>query len=157
MKTRYTVFQIVLERCAFLILVLSFAFLVGIYGKLPEVIPTHWDLAGKIDSYGDKTSIWFLAAIDLFLYVLLSAVTFFPKSWNVPGKVTDENCYFIYHNTKSMLISMKLCVVIMMTVILIESISSLELGGLFLPLSMVLVFAPMIYYLIKMHVKNPSR
>ena len=59
----------------FLIIILPLIYTGTIYSSLPETIPTHFNLLGKADSYGNKTNIWFisllLAAVSAGVYLLI--------------------------------------------------------------------------------------
>jgi len=79
------------EACSIVALVAIVAGVWLAWPQLPERIPTHFLAAGAPDGYGPKAAIWFLPAISIFLYLLLTVVTRFPRSFNYPVKVTDEN------------------------------------------------------------------
>jgi len=42
-----------------------------IYSSLPEKIPMHWNIKGEINSYGDKSFVWFTALLPLVIYLLM--------------------------------------------------------------------------------------
>ena len=79
------------ESCAIVALVAIVAGVWLAWPQLPERIPTHFGASGAPDGYGPKAAIWLLPAISIFLYLLLTVVTRFPRSFNYPVKVTDEN------------------------------------------------------------------
>ncbi|WP_345991732.1 DUF1648 domain-containing protein [Chryseobacterium sp. Chry.R1] len=45
------------------------------YAELPEIIPTHFMVNGRIDGYDHKRTIWILPSIATFLSFILFAVT----------------------------------------------------------------------------------
>jgi hypothetical protein len=51
----------------------------------------HFGASGAVDSYGDKSTLIILPAITFGLYVLLTVIGFFPRSFNYPVEVTEEN------------------------------------------------------------------
>lgn len=55
----------------FLICLLSFGGQAVIFPLLPPLVPIHWNLAGKIDSWGGKTTTLLLAALPLVLLLVL--------------------------------------------------------------------------------------
>lgn len=84
MKLKYSKPQIVLEALGALLMI-AFFVVIGIkYSALPEQIPKHFNAAGEVDRWGSKSSIWFLPIVSVFLYALLTVVSFFPSAWNVP-------------------------------------------------------------------------
>lgn len=44
------------------------------YKQLPSQIPTHFNLSGEVNAWGDKSGIWYLPVISLILFILLSAL-----------------------------------------------------------------------------------
>ena len=44
-----------------------------LYGKMPEQIPTHWDVDGTV-SYGGKAEIWMVGGMGLLFAVLMDVV-----------------------------------------------------------------------------------
>ena len=47
-----------------------------VYTKLPPEIPTHWNIQGEADDYGDKITVFFLAGLPFLLAALF---IFLPK------------------------------------------------------------------------------
>lgn len=43
-----------------------------LYGKLPDMIPTHWNIRGEIDGWGGKGSLLFFSALPLGIYLLMT-------------------------------------------------------------------------------------
>jgi immunity protein, SdpI family len=55
-----------------------------IYGQLPERIPTHWNLAGKVDGYGPRWTVFELPAMMLGLLGLFRVLPWLsPKGFEV--------------------------------------------------------------------------
>lgn len=62
----------VLKVINFLILAAMWVFTVINFRKLPEIIPTHFNLRGEADDYGSRNIIWFLPVISTFLFLFLN-------------------------------------------------------------------------------------
>lgn len=67
------------------------------YAGLPGTIPTHFDFRGVADGWGDRSSLWSLAGLSAFLYLLFTGITWFlgnspdPKRWiNLPATVKEN-------------------------------------------------------------------
>lgn len=57
------------------IAMLPTAYLLLIWKLLPDVVPTHWNIKGEIDGYGNKTELIFVAALlPWLIYIVLSIV-----------------------------------------------------------------------------------
>ena len=55
-----------------------------VYPNLPAVIPTHWDLKGKIDGYGTRRTVFLMPGVMLGLLGLFRILpTLSPKSFEV--------------------------------------------------------------------------
>ncbi|MEG0979220.1 MAG: DUF1648 domain-containing protein [Oscillospiraceae bacterium] len=133
MKLKYTIPQILLEILGAVIIVVFFV-LIGIkYPTLPQQIPTHFNGAGEIDAWGNKSSIWFLLGVGMILYVLLSVVSFFPSAWNFPtSKMTEKNKIPLYQCMKTFLIATKIEMLAVFFYISIFTINGTGLSEMFI-------------------------
>ncbi len=61
------------------------------YDDIPNIVPTHINYAGEIDGWGSKSSLWIAICVNVFLLLLIWFVIKFPKYWNVPFEVKEEN------------------------------------------------------------------
>lgn len=81
-----------LEGAALAALALGIAAVVQAWPQLPAVVPMHFDLAGRPDGWGNRSTIGVLPGTSIFLYVLLTAVQRLPAHWyNYPVGITEEN------------------------------------------------------------------
>ena len=67
------------------------AFLAIGWKSFPGEVPTHFSALGVADSYGAKTSLFVEPAVMAGLFLLLAIVENFPKIWNIPVEVTEDN------------------------------------------------------------------
>ncbi|NLO48590.1 MAG: DUF1648 domain-containing protein [Clostridiales bacterium] len=140
MKLKHTRFQLLLELICLLLLLAMFAFVSAKWQNLPEKIPAHFNAAGEIDRWGNKDELWFLPGISVFLYGLITAVTFLPAIWNIPGKIKEENIPAVYTCTKTMLIALKLEVILVFFTITYFMTIASPLPGWFTPFFLIFVF-----------------
>lgn len=75
MKTTSKILQII----NILFLILTFLFLVIQWNQIPIQIPTHYDIYGTMDNYGQKTSLIWLFIIEIVIYLLLKAIQWIVK------------------------------------------------------------------------------
>jgi uncharacterized membrane protein len=54
-----------------ILILISIIATVFIYSSLPEKIPAHWNIRGEIDSYNNKSFVWFTALLPLGIYLLM--------------------------------------------------------------------------------------
>lgn len=135
----------------------ALAFLAGYtvywYSRLPEVIPTHFNFKGEVDDYGNRSELWFLPAIGLFIYVLMTLIALVPHTFNFPWKITPQNALRQYRLAIRMIRTLKLTLVLLFTAIVHNMVRSalthgLEMSWWFMPFFMAAVFLPVIIYMV---------
>ena len=62
----------------------------AIYGRhpLPARIPTHFDMAGNVNGWGEPRMLWLFPIVASAMFGLMTLVGFFPQSFNFPTRVT---------------------------------------------------------------------
>jgi uncharacterized membrane protein len=70
---------------------LPFVYLAYIWNRLPEKVPMHWNGAGEIDRYGDKTELvgvlFLLVGINYFVFLIIPYVDPKQKLQNMGNKL----------------------------------------------------------------------
>ena len=84
------------------------------YFDLPDTIPTHFNLEGRVDGYGHKSTLLAIPMLSAGLYLALGLMATKMKPWhmNYPVRVTAENAPKLYPIARRMLIVINLCFVI---------------------------------------------
>ena len=142
-----------------LILLALWGWTITHYSSLPETIPTHFNAAGKADGFGSKVSIIALPVIASVLFIGLTVLNRYPHSFNYPSAITEDNALRLYTLATRMLRYLKLVLVLVFGGIEFMTIQNATgktagLGVWFLPLTLVLICLPLIYFLIKSVQKN---
>ena len=124
------------------------------YSSLPDSIPTHFNAAGEADGFGRKASIVGLPVIGTLLYIGLTLLNRVPHIFNFPTPVTQDNALPQYTNATRMIRCLKLILVLVFAGISFKTIQQANgtgegLGLWFLPLTLVLIFVPLIHFVIK--------
>lgn len=70
----------------FLILLAATVFVLIRWPSLPDRIPSHFGAAGEIDGYSGKSGLIVLLVFGWIMYVFVTVCSFFPSTWNLPGK-----------------------------------------------------------------------
>lgn len=141
MNLKYTKLQILLEAAAVIILLGTFGYLLVHWPDIPDKIPMHYNAAGEADRIAPKNQILFLPLTSLFLYILITVLTFFPSSWNIPANITDENREKVYGYVKYLIILLKAEVLggfFYITYMIANGHKSLT--GWFLPVFLIVIF-----------------
>lgn len=61
------------------------------YEGLPETIPSHFNIEGEVDGYGDKSTIFIPLVIQLVVSILLLWIGNHPEKHNYMVAITDAN------------------------------------------------------------------
>ena len=123
------------------------------YFDLPEIIPIHFNGAGKADRFGNKTHIFVLPIISTLLFIGLTILNKHPHIFNYPSQITKENAVHQYTNATRMMRVLKLVIVLLFGLIIFKTIENVNgnadgLGTWFLPFTIGLFISLTIYFLI---------
>lgn len=133
--------------------VLAMIGLTAIYfEQLPDQIPTHFDASGQPDSYGDKSTLWFLVIVGIAVYGLILLVNRTPHLVNYSVPITPENAARQYQNlqrmNRTMAAVISLCLAYILYGIIEMSLGDRDSLGLwFMLLFLGLIFGVVGYYL----------
>ena len=144
----------VLELLGWGVLLALWAWTGTSFSNLPDSIPTHFNAAGEADGFGRKASIIGLPVIATLLFIGLTILNRYPHSFNYPTAITQDNALRLYTLATRMLRYLKLVLVLVFGGIELMTIQhaigkGAGLGVWFLPLTLVLVFLPVIYFVVK--------
>jgi len=151
-----TTYDKILEIVAVAALLVSFCPLLLYHTIHPDdVFPTHYNIAGEIDGWGGRSSLWLIPLIGLAFYIGLSILQKYPKIYNYPCKVTEQNANYLYRMGVQLMRHVKACFMI----ILAYANNDMYMGainknsgpiGILYAILMAGMFVPVIIYAIKM-------
>lgn len=79
-------------------------FIIAYYwGRLPDVIPTHFDINGQPNDWGSPGYILIMALVGASTAIGLYVLTFFPHIYNYPVKITAANAAAQYRLGRTLL------------------------------------------------------
>ena len=147
------------ELLGWLILLALWTLTINHYSALPDTIPTHFNAAGEADGFGSKVSIIALPVIASVLFIGLTLLNRYPHSFNYPTAITQDNALRQYTLATRMLRYLKLVLLLVFGGIEFMTIQNATgkaagLGVWFLPLTLVLVFLPLVYFVINSFKSN---
>lgn len=90
----------ILKAVAFLCCAATAVIVAVRWNKLPDKIPTHFDLNGEPNGFGGKKMLIVLLVVMVAITGLMYLSEMFPKMWNLPVKITDANREFVYRTVK---------------------------------------------------------
>lgn len=125
------------------------------YFGLPQTIPIHYNGAGEVDRFGNKSNIMILPIVASVLYIGMTFFNKFPHIFNYPYSITKENALKSYTIATRLIRVLKLIILIIFGLIVFRTVQNVNgtangLGVWFLPLTIGLILIPMLYFLIKM-------
>lgn len=85
-----------IEICSIVTLIVIVVLVLINYSALQDTIPTHYNLTGTADSYGNKIAIWIFPLVAFLMYSGLSILTKYPHKFNYPVTITDQNVRKVY-------------------------------------------------------------
>jgi len=91
-----TIGEKIVELLGLLITICMVIFPYIIYSRLPEIIPTHINILGEIDGYGNKDSFNSVPLLGVIIYIGLSVMQKYPHAFNYPIEVNEDNCHQLY-------------------------------------------------------------
>ena len=145
--------DLLVMRLGWLIVALNFILVAVFFLNLPETIPTHFNIKGIADGYGNKNDIWMLPLLNLITYLgltlLITKVK--PHHYNYPIKVTEENAPIVYGLSLKMLVWLNFGIAILFTLLslhtllLAKEITTIDLGWLLLVFITSITFGPLFF------------
>jgi uncharacterized membrane protein len=123
--------------------------------KVPDQIPTHFDIAGRPDGWGSPLSLLLLPVVALFLYGAITTASRFPSAFNYPTRVTAQNRDSLQQIALNMMAWIKAELCSLFAVIQYSTIDTARqarngLSPLLMPLALVIVFGTVVAHIIAM-------
>lgn len=152
LKIELTPFDKLLEAIGWCVLLVVWIGVIISYGKLPKIIPTHYNSHGVVDGYGNRSFIWMLPIVASVLFVGVTFANRVPHIFNYLTTITEENALRQYTIATKMMRFLKLVLVLVIGCLVFKTITIAEgtvndLGGYFTPLMLGAIFSPIVYYL----------
>jgi len=142
----------ILDVLAFFICLFMLFLSLIVFNDLPDLIPSHFNSKGMVDSYSTKEMVLGLPFISLMIFIVLYNVNRSPHIFNYPVKITEENAFEMYSYATRLIRVINLVIVIFFFYINFQIISnakgiSVGLGAYTLPVFLFAIVAPIGVYL----------
>ena len=147
----------IMELLGYILLLLLWIITLYALVNAPAIIPIHFDASGKVDGYGKKATILFLAFIPTLLFVGLTQLNKYPHLFNYMTTITEVNAEQQYRIATRFLRYLKAAILLLFNLIVLH-IYLTAMGLIPVPaygvllLLVVLIFIPTavaIYYSLK--------
>lgn len=100
----------------------STLFLLIIWSRLPEKVPVHYNVLGKVDRWGSKWELFILSGVGAFMILLMQTLEKYPEAHNYPQRVNESNAEQFYTNSRKLVNQLKNFCLILLAFTLFESI-----------------------------------
>ena len=132
----------------------SLIFLIYNWKGLPDEVPAHYNVLGKVDRWGSKMELFILPIVGAFSALFMQLIEKYPESHNYPERLNKENAKEFYLISRKLVNQLKNICLIIFAFILIESVSiTLGMGNgfgvWFLPITILSTLIPIVLGIIK--------
>ena len=117
-------------------------------------IHTHYGFGGQPDAWGNKSSCVVPLVIGGVMWLMMWGIEQVPMIWNTGVTVTEENRGRVYRILKNLRVTIRLVVAAIFAWMTVCSARSQPLGSWFMPLTMLLVFGPIVLCLVQLYRKR---
>ena len=148
----------ILQRFTLLLGIITIILPIVFWNRIPDVIPSHYNSAGIADQYSDKGILIFLLFMVAFLMGIMSIAVYYVKQ-EMMSKYAKEASASQMGAAYIMLVLMNFSIQCIFAYITYCSATSNELGSFFLIFALILVFVPIVVFVIYGYQngkKNPS-
>jgi len=148
----------IVQRLTLLLGILTIILPILFWNRIPERIPSHYNAAGIADQYSDKGILIFILFMVAFLMGIMSIAVYYVKQ-EMTSKYAKEASASQMGAAYIMLVLMNFSIQCIFAYITYCSATARSLGKFFLIFAIVLVFVPIVVFMIygyKNGKKNPS-
>jgi uncharacterized membrane protein len=149
-RIKNTKYDIFINGMSIILLCGMFLFLILNWNSFPGKLPAHYNFAGEIDRWGNKSELWICPILAVILFVVLTALEFFPQLWNTGVQITDKNQERVYRILKNMLVTLKGVTVGVFSFITVSSALARPMPVWFLPVFLLLLFGSLAVNLLRL-------
>lgn len=153
LKLPKTPFELFFDGVTIVLLALGIVYLISVWSMLPAEVPAHYNAAGEVDRWGSKWEIIIMPIIACIMWIGMTILEKYPHVYNYT-KLTKENVRAQYVNARQMLNVIKNIITLIFVYVTWKDIQvafgqSESFGVWFLPFFFVVVFGPMIYFIVR--------
>ena len=142
------------EGLSLLLVIFMFAMVAFHWSQFPDRVPAHYGISGKPNGWHGKSFLLILPLIAAVTWVVITAAQRYPRLINIPFTI-DRDSPEVQSLLRSMMIAEKTTVALtfawLMRGMVRTALGRAEgIGQWFLPITLVLIFAPLAVYSVKL-------
>lgn len=152
-KIEQSKFNLLVEMLALPALLIHLTAVLGTWDLIPDSIPVHFDLTGKVDAWGGRTDLLLLFGLSFLFYVGLTVLERHSEKFNYPWEINEHNAEKQYMLARNFIKIVKVESVWLFAVISLQIIGISfgflgSLGYLFLPMILIISSLTIVGYFI---------
>ncbi|MDD4311749.1 MAG: DUF1648 domain-containing protein [Eubacteriales bacterium] len=125
-------------------------YLILAWNTIPAQIPAHYNAAGEVNRWGNKSELIVLPIISVMLYGMITLIERFPQIWNTGIRVTEENRTQVYRLLKNLIACVKIIMLSVFSFLTVLSALARNLSIWFLLAFVALLFGTIAYFIVKL-------
>ena len=137
-----------LHRVSLTIGTLAISLPIVFWNKIPDTLPMHYNAAGEVDNWSDKSTLILLFFVIALLMGVMSIAVYLVKT-NMESRYSKDAEKSEMRVAYPIVILMNLVVQLMFAYIMFCCVTCRPLGTLFLPIFLTATFAPLVYLIYK--------
>lgn len=150
-KVKFGILEKIMIAITIISVTLIWIYVIFNISKLPNLIPTHFAMNGKPNSWGSRNTILIMPIMCTITSALLIGITRFPKFFNYQVEITKDNVERQYRNSIDLMLALAIEVAgtfIYIEYKMIKSALGMSngIGSYFLIIFMVIIFITIFYF-----------
>lgn len=147
----------IMNILGWLLLCITFVYIIFQWNSLPDQIPAHYDVYGKVDRYGGKANILLMPIVMGIIFLMLVLLERYPNVWNVPVEVREETKERIYDSMAATIVTLRCMLILSALYTTICESQGIPLSAWYLPVFLTAVLSVIIIdivYIVKVNKKE---
>jgi len=126
-------------------------YLILMWSRIPAQIPAHFNAAGEVNRWGNRSELIVLPIISWVLYGFITLIERYPQVWNTGITVTEENRERVYRILKNMIAVIKMLMLFVFASITVLSSLTLRLPIWYLGVFLLAVFGSIAFFIVQLN------
>jgi len=118
----YTYFDLIVEIAGLAAILSMWIVFIVTYSGLPDLIPTNYNFSGQAYNFGDKSTLIRIPIVATIFFVGLAIFSRFPRIFNYPVIITENNVFFQYSNMARMVRCVNLSIVLIFLCVVFQPV-----------------------------------
>ena len=150
MNKNYKWYHRMMFIMGFLLLAAVTIYTIVSYGNIESDVPTHFNVLGEADAFGNKSSLIMLLIMGWVLFVGLAVIGSVPAVWNTGVEVTEKNREKVYSILRTMLCVLTFAIAAFFSYTVFFAVKGMSLPTVATPAFLIVVFGTIIISIVRL-------